>query len=286
MAEKKEQQNAEVLDTARLLLSNNEAEEKKILRSLGLDREIAYAEKKLKDNIIRKDYSEKYQCNVVHIDEIKRLCLRYRLFAKRSRYYKGNIPPELASELVKWQKSTNVAIGDNKDDRFFIVAPPKMFDGYDGPANIVRGWFKLDKVYKSEEKLRKSGYKQDPILLYALPEEPNYYAIVKAWGCDFALVRRFYGVVTSKRFAGLLVSVIGASVVGFQMYMCYRLGLEFWLTKGPGAIIPFLIAAIALLSVVLTLVTKTPSKTLARILSFIQTENKWNNISKGNSGYW
>lgn len=193
-SEKTVKQSESIVDEAKLLLSSNEAEELATLNSIGLNQEILFTQDVQRDLIIRNTSKDKLGKQVVHINEIKKLCLDYRLYMNKAREYMGTIPPDLGAELTRFCKDRGIAMPAHSDySNFYIVAPPKMFKGYLSPIGVVGRAMEIAEE-NQRERIRKKN--EDPILVYKISDE--YYAIVKSWGDDFTPLRRLYGFLTRK----------------------------------------------------------------------------------------
>lgn len=185
-----------IVDDAKLLLSSNAAEEINTLNSIGLNQELRFVQEVKQDLIIRKSSKEKLEKEIVHIDDIKRLCLDYRLYMRPAKEYMGTIPPDLGAELTRFCKDKNIPLPAHPDhSSFYIIAPPKMFKGYLSPVGVVRSAMEIA-IENERERIRKKN--EDPILLYKLGTNDGYYAVVKSWGNDFTPLRRLYGILTRK----------------------------------------------------------------------------------------
>jgi hypothetical protein len=183
-----------ILDEAKLLLSSNASEEINTLNSIGLNQELRFVQEITQDSIIRQSAKEKLEKEIVHIDDIKQLCLDYRLYMRPAREYMGTIPPSLGAELTRFCKEKNIVLPASSNySNFFIIAPPKMFKGYLSPAEVVQEAMDIA-IENERERIRKKN--EDPILVYKTEE--NYYAVVKSWGDDFTPLRRVYGFFTRR----------------------------------------------------------------------------------------
>lgn len=196
----------ELINEVRLLLESNEANERNVLSAVGLDNNLRYVERVKEDTIIRNRGKEILGKEIVHVDDIKNLCVKYRLFMRTANKYRGHIPPELGAELNRFCSEKNVVLSANAErNNFFIIAPPRMFEDYKNPLGVVKEGFEKNKkdrrereeqIRQAREERERMRLKDDPILVYRLPDNPNYYAVIKSWGHDFTLVRRIYGYFT------------------------------------------------------------------------------------------
>ena len=80
---------------------------------------------------------------IYHIDQIKKICIDYRLRFLDSKYFKGKIPQEAFSKIKQLEKKHGIVVKG-----FKIIAPSKLFklDDKDDPllfAPIGNGYFYL-----------------------------------------------------------------------------------------------------------------------------------------------
>lgn len=129
-----EEKQQNLVEEAKLLLSNTQAEEEVLLKSIGLGNELEFSQKQQSNIILRNKLKDKYGKDVVTLAEINKLCRDYRLYLKEANSYIGRIPPSLGAELNSFCKERNIpiAVHSSRSD-FFIIAPPKMFIGYKTP---------------------------------------------------------------------------------------------------------------------------------------------------------
>jgi len=208
--EKTENDSKSVLRDTKLLFDSTQAEERKILVSIGLDNEIKQVENQREDLLIRKSNVEKLGKPVVHRKEIEKLCLDYRLYMRHPKQYMGTIPPDLGAELIKFQKEKNVAISSHSDhSSFYVISPPFMFESYQSPLKVLGNAFEIETEYQ-REKIRKKN--EDPILVYKIDE--NYFAVIKSWGYNSTAVRRVYGFFTQAK-------VVSKLLLLFQFVLFY-----------------------------------------------------------------
>ncbi|MDC6405563.1 MULTISPECIES: hypothetical protein [Maribacter] len=93
---------------------------------------------------------------IFHIDQIKNLCIDYRLRFLDTKYFKGEIPAEAYSKIRSLEKEHNTELKD-----FKIIAPSKLF--------------------KLEDK-------DDPLLF--APMGNGYYYLIHKWGNDLNPFRK------------------------------------------------------------------------------------------------
>lgn len=93
---------------------------------------------------------------IFHIDQIKKVCIDYRLRFLDSKYFKGEIPVEAFSKIRKLEREHNTEVRG-----FKIIAPSKLF--------------------KLEDK-------DDPLLF--APMGNGYYYLIHKWGNDLHPFRK------------------------------------------------------------------------------------------------
>lgn len=94
--------------------------------------------------------------HIFHIEDIKKLCITYRLRFLDSRYFKGNFPEEAISEIRSLEKNHDITLKN-----FKIVAPAKRL--------------KLENA-------------DDPLLF--APMGNDYFYLIHKWGNDLHPFRR------------------------------------------------------------------------------------------------
>lgn len=187
------------LDEMKYLLDSNAAEEKALLKSIGLGNSIQAAERVQADIIIRTKNKDELGKDIVHIKDIKHLCKKYRLYIKPAGEYMGTIPNELGAEMLRYVKEKSLTVSSSLDySRFYMIAPPKMFKGYVPPHLVFTNAITTAQK-AAQERIR--ARKEDPILVYKIPMsggKDDYYAVIKSWGRDFTPLRRLYGALTTR----------------------------------------------------------------------------------------
>ncbi len=109
----------------------------------------------VKENNFVFDYLE--SSNIYHIDQIKKICIDYRLRFLDSKYFKGKIPQEALSKIKDLEKMHQIELGG-----FKIIAPSKLF---------------------------KLANADDPLLF--APIGNDYYYLIHKWGDDLHPLRKF-----------------------------------------------------------------------------------------------
>ncbi len=114
---------------------------------------------------------------IFHVDQIKKVCVDYRLRFLNSNRFKGQVPEEAVSKIKALEKQHATKLGG-----FKIAAPSKLFrlDNYDDP------------------------------LLFA-PIGNGYYYLIHKWGNDMSAWRKFF-VRPFRDFGSFLVFLIAVSL--------------------------------------------------------------------------
>jgi hypothetical protein len=85
-----------------------------------------------------------------------------------------------------------------------------MFAGYENPAQVFYNAISTANNKRAERIRRR---REDPILVFRLPERNGYYAVIKSWGNEFTWLRRIYGVLTRKKTVHFLNFFICTAIV-------------------------------------------------------------------------
>ncbi|MEJ1222115.1 hypothetical protein [Sediminicola sp. 1XM1-17] len=104
------------------------------------------------------DFDQLETQRIYHIDQIKQICIDYRLRFLDSKYFKGDIPDEAISEIKNLENKHDLELQGYK-----IIAPSKMFKLKD---------------------------KDDPLLF--APIGNDYYYLIHKWGNDLHPLRRIF----------------------------------------------------------------------------------------------
>ncbi|RRQ48462.1 hypothetical protein DZC72_12200 [Maribacter algicola] len=119
-----------------------------------IDKNLAESSEKPRVNIFNFDKLDTER--IFHIDQIKKVCIDYRLRFLDTKYFKSEIPVEAFSKIGKLEKEHNTELKG-----FKIIAPSKLF--------------------KLEDK-------DDPILF--APMGNGYYYLIHKWGKDLHPLRK------------------------------------------------------------------------------------------------
>jgi hypothetical protein len=210
-AETKTNLNPENVDLKEIkgLLEYKSLEDSFILNNLGINSLNAQIQEDKGKLLIMEKIEKATNLTVVHVNDIQKLCEKYRLRFLPTNRYKGIIPTDIitnikALEESKRENHANFTKFDQYQlkNEFFILAPVKMF--------------KLDEkvVVQKESRIGRAirdfwAYWNDPILFYK--EDDQHYVIVRKWGSDFTIFRRILGLITKNQvnyFISLLIAAV------------------------------------------------------------------------------
>lgn len=104
------------------------------------------------------DFDKLETQKIYHVDQIRQICIDYRLRFLDSKYFKGDIPVEAISEIKNLEKDHDLEL-----QGFKIIAPSKLFKLKD---------------------------KDDPLLF--APIGNDYYYLIHKWGNDLHPLRRIF----------------------------------------------------------------------------------------------
>lgn len=196
--QKKVEEDNEQFDAARQLLSGQQSEEINALKTLGLDKEINIVEQNKQLNALNQIYEKKFEDGkIYHISEIEKLAMKYRLYLRPTRMYRGGVPADLAPIIVRLKKQHNLYLGNSNNSdsgKFFILAPPSSFSDYISPKLKIQTFF--DQTLSPIKNFKR--ILTDPIAFYQIDNE--HYLFLKKWGSDFTFFRRVLGFLTGGRF--------------------------------------------------------------------------------------
>jgi hypothetical protein len=137
--------------------------------------------------------------NIFHIEQIKKICIDYRLRFLDTKYFKGQIPVEAISKIKRLEKAHDTEIKGYK-----IVAPSKLF--------------------KLEDK-------DDPLLF--APIGNGYFYLVHKWGNDLHPLRKilvwpFRNIINLTALV-LLISYLATLLVPEGLFSKSSSTAEFWI---------------------------------------------------------
>jgi hypothetical protein len=185
-----QQREAQILSEVREILKQDNLKEAKIQQQLGSQNN---------GNHNHFDFGLLETDRIFHIDQIKQICIDYRLRFLNSSYFKGKIPQEAISKIKHLEKVHNTELKG-----FKIMAPSKLF--------------------KLEDK-------DDPLLFAPIGNE--YFYLVHKWGNDLHPLRKLL-VWPFKNIGNLVVLVL---MISYLLTLMVPEGLfskksttaEFWI---------------------------------------------------------
>ncbi|WP_439153383.1 hypothetical protein [Winogradskyella sp.] len=121
--------------------------------------------------------------HIYHIDQIKKICIDYRLRFLDSKYFKGPLPYEAISKIKALEKSHNTELKG-----FKIIAPSKLF--------------KLENA-------------DDPLLF--APIGNGYYYLIHKWGNDLSPFRKIL-MWPYKSFGNLIIATLIVSLFATALF--------------------------------------------------------------------
>ena len=136
---------------------------------------------------------------IYHIDEIKQICIDYRLRFLDTKYFKGTIPAEALSKIKSLEKEHNLEI-----QGFKIIAPSKLF--------------------KLEDK-------DDPLLF--APIGNGYHYLIHQWGNDLHPLRKLlmwpFKSIVNLAILVLLMSFITTMLIPDGLFSKTNSNAQFWI---------------------------------------------------------
>ncbi len=215
-----------ILQEAQLLLEDTAAAERRALMDVGLDGELKLADKQLEQSFLDKQFSEKFEGKTFLIDELEEIGVKYRMFLKPAKFFKGPVPKELGSIVARLREKHNLSLNSsmNSDSgRFFIMAPPDMFKDYhtmtDKFVAEVSDTQRQLKEYAEEARKRAEARRKDPLFFYRADDE--HFVLLRKFGRDFTVLRRVKGFFTQ---TGLLIY----TAMLFLMFWMVQLPVRAW----------------------------------------------------------
>lgn len=236
------------------LIGYGNLEDSKILNNLGINSVNMKLQEGYGNALVMEKIEKATNLTVIHVSQIKELCLKYKLRLLPVKNYIGVIPSDIVQNIKALQQSKR----ESSDGRFqsfdehqlqtefYIMAPAKMFKLQEREKIARKNIFKMISEYFS-----------DPIMFYR--QDENHYAIVRKWGVDFSVLRRVLGFITQNTSNLLLTLITLTLFIG---------GLMIWsLSNSPYAVLLFIIVDICSCGVI-----------TANIHKNFYSENNWNSI--------
>ncbi|HET8736234.1 MAG TPA: hypothetical protein VFM69_06530, partial [Pricia sp.] len=136
---------------------------------------------------------------IYHLDQIKKICIDYRLRFLNSKYFKGEIPPTVISKIKRLEQEHGIEI-----EGFKIIAPSRLF--------------------KLEDR-------DDPLLF--APIGNRYFYLIHKWGNDLHPLRKwlmwpFKGIV-NLTFLVLAISYVITMLIPDGLFSKSGSNAEFWI---------------------------------------------------------
>lgn len=136
---------------------------------------------------------------IYHIDQIRQICIDYRLRFLNSKYFKGEIPPEAFSKIKRLEQEHEIEI-----QGFKIIAPSKLF--------------------KLEDK-------DDPLLFAPIGNE--YFYLIHQWGDDLHPLRKWlmwpFKNIINLTVLVILISYLVTLLVPSGLFSKSNSTAEFWI---------------------------------------------------------
>jgi hypothetical protein len=160
------------VNEVKLLLDSLHSEDLNILRKLSRNSEVNVLERNQGTRMQLETLDKTWNGNVYSTEEIKILCVHYKLRFLPSNYYKGKFDVETVQALKRFSSENNVTLTDYfLQTKFHIMAPAEMFS-------------LSEAKYITKKQL-------DPVLFYEI--QAGHFKKIHAWGTDFTILRRIIG---------------------------------------------------------------------------------------------
>ncbi|WP_176620160.1 hypothetical protein [Flagellimonas chongwuensis] len=180
----------DILDEVQQILNKHSLKDEQISKQLG-------SKSNFRENDFDFDLLETDK--IFHIDQIKEICIDYRLRFLNSSYFKGKIPQEAISKIKQLEAAHNTKIKG-----FKIMAPSKLF--------------------KLEDK-------DDPLLF--APIGNDYYYLIHKWGNDLHPLRKLFAWpfknIANLGLVVLLISYLATLLVPEGLFSKKNTTAEFWI---------------------------------------------------------
>ena len=151
------------------------------------------------DNVNNFDFDLLETHRILHVDQIKKVCIDYRLRFLDLKYFKGNIPPSAIEMICELEKTHETTLKG-----FKIMAPSVLF------------------------RLKKTD---DPLLF--VPLGNDYYYLIHKWGKDLSPLRRVWAWpfknIWNLLTAVLFVSLFATLLTPYQIFTKTQTPSTFWM---------------------------------------------------------
>nr|WKN38424.1 hypothetical protein K4G66_06880 [Tunicatimonas sp. TK19036] len=148
---------------AQVLLKEQGLKEENAIKQLGLHESLYHIHDPKQGWMRYLQLNKQFKGEVYHVDDIRKVCVNYRMRMLPSRLYRGPIDPEFGTKLNRFQQEQELTKEDLEYD-FYIVAPSETFDLEKRQRPII-----------------------DPLLLYKI--DHDHYKLVHQWGADLHPLR-------------------------------------------------------------------------------------------------
>ncbi|WP_422861401.1 hypothetical protein [Flagellimonas sp. W118] len=186
----REENEPEILEQVKRILEHETLREQRVLKTL----------KEQTINIVNTfDFNLLETSKIYHLNQIKQVCIDYRLRFLDSRYFKGEIPQTAIAKIKGLEKAHR-----QKLNGFKIMAPSKLF---------------------------RLEAKDDPLLF--VPIGNDYYYLIHKWGNDLHPLRKlmawpFKGIINLTLLV-LLISYLVTGMVPNGLFSKNDSSAEFWI---------------------------------------------------------
>ncbi len=170
--EKKKELEFDPIKEVKLLLSNDDALDLKILRNLSLNSQFNRIERIQGEHRELEKIETEFNGEIYTIDQIKDLAINYKLRFLSTQYYTGSYDVQVTAKIKDFAKKCEIDLTEyNLKEKFYVLAPEKMFR-------------LTDERYISKKEI-------DPLMFYRIDSE--HYRLVHKWGDDFTILRYLTG---------------------------------------------------------------------------------------------
>ncbi len=213
-----------------LLLEETSQVERELLREAGLSGMFDKIDKQEAVRLTRIKKQEEFNTKLYTLEEIKDLCIKYRLRFLHSKEFHGKIDPKLGKKLVEYLKERNVvgSLNGEANTNLFILAKKRDFN------------------FEQKENLKPVN----PILFYQVDtKEGKMYSVVTKWGRSFGIERIILGIML-KNSNSLLISLLLCSYLFSNIFI--TLFTKSFISNGSlfGALIPTVVISIIMILIV------------------------------------
>lgn len=200
MIEKKlnqEQKKSEVLldavDEVKMITNGDAMDDIHLITNAFPKSANSFSLEKNAENTNIKKLADDYGSGVYTREQVKKICLNYRLRFLPSTYYKGSMPIEVIHTLKEFIKKKGLTHLEKTNSslyerNLYVMAPSAMFDIDSNTQKVKREHDKLREL----KRLRAL----DPALFIRLEEDK--FLFVKEWGNSFSFPRRILGMLTAR----------------------------------------------------------------------------------------